>query len=98
VERIVADRYELERLLGTGGMSEVWCAADRRLGRRVALERSAVDRHQTWSERAKKDDAGRHGWAPHADARAMIARATKAASPGHGEVSAYHRDAAAGVG
>jgi eukaryotic-like serine/threonine-protein kinase len=38
VERIVADRYELEQLLGAGGMSEVWCAVDRKLGRRVALK------------------------------------------------------------
>jgi hypothetical protein len=37
VERIVADRYRLEELLGASGMSEVWCAVDRKLERRVAL-------------------------------------------------------------
>jgi serine/threonine-protein kinase len=38
VERIVADRYELAELLGASGMSEVWCAVDRKLERRVALK------------------------------------------------------------
>jgi serine/threonine protein kinase len=35
---LIADRFELDRVLGRGGMSEVWLAHDRELERRVAVK------------------------------------------------------------
>jgi serine/threonine-protein kinase len=40
---VIAGRYELEHRLGRGGMSEVWGATDRELGRRVAIKLLAPD-------------------------------------------------------
>jgi eukaryotic-like serine/threonine-protein kinase len=37
-DQLIADRFELERLLGRGGMSEVWLARDRDLDRQVAVK------------------------------------------------------------
>jgi eukaryotic-like serine/threonine-protein kinase len=37
-ETLIAGRYRLDTLLGRGGMSEVWCATDLELERRVALK------------------------------------------------------------
>jgi eukaryotic-like serine/threonine-protein kinase len=42
-DTVIAGRYALEHLLGRGGMSEVYCAQDQELGRRVALKLLAPD-------------------------------------------------------
>jgi eukaryotic-like serine/threonine-protein kinase len=50
-DALIAGRYELDYLLGRGGMSEVWCATDRELGRRVALKLLAPHEDATRFER-----------------------------------------------
>ena len=49
---MVDDRFELIRLLGRGGMGEVWLARDLRLGRRVAIK--LVDLPEFFPRRAEK--------------------------------------------
>src|SRR5207302_3743550 len=36
--QLLTDRYELERVIGHGGMADVWVATDRRLERAVAVK------------------------------------------------------------
>lgn len=40
---LLGDRYQLERVIGRGGMAEVWLAHDMRLDRSVAIKRLRVD-------------------------------------------------------
>src|SRR3954447_8836469 len=42
-DETIAGRYRLDELLGRGGMSEVWAATDKELGRRVAIKLLAPD-------------------------------------------------------
>ena len=48
--RAVADRYELQQVLGRGGMGVVWLATDRVIGRQVAVKElrvpDGVDEHE----------------------------------------------------
>jgi serine/threonine-protein kinase len=50
-ETLIAGRYRLDSLLGRGGMSEVWCATDLELGRRVALKLLAPNEDNARFER-----------------------------------------------
>jgi hypothetical protein len=50
-ETRIAGRYRLDELLGRGGMSEVWCATDLELGRRVALKLLAPNEDDARFER-----------------------------------------------
>ena len=40
--RVVAGKYQLEKLLGQGGMGEVWVATDLARGGKIALNATAV--------------------------------------------------------
>lgn len=40
---ILGERYQLKRVIGRGGMAEVWNAYDLRLGRQVAIKRLRLD-------------------------------------------------------
>ena len=40
---ILGGRYQLETVIGRGGMAEVWRARDLRLDRQVAIKRLRVD-------------------------------------------------------
>src|SRR3954453_14180839 len=50
-DTVIAGRYELQDLLGRGGMSEVYRATDKELGRRVALKLLAPDADSARFER-----------------------------------------------
>jgi eukaryotic-like serine/threonine-protein kinase len=53
-ETLIAGRYRLDELLGRGGMSEVWCATDTELGRRVAIKLLAPEADTARFEREAK--------------------------------------------
>jgi len=57
VGKVVADRYELEELVGTGGMSSVYRARDRLLERRVAIKvlHEHYSRDEDYVERFRRE-------------------------------------------
>src|SRR4051794_22273274 len=56
-ETVIGGRYEIEQLLGRGGMSEVYCATDKELGRRVAIKLLAPDADTARFEREARAGA-----------------------------------------
>jgi serine/threonine-protein kinase len=48
---VIGGRYQLDDLLGRGGMSEVWRAEDLELGRQVAIKLLARDADRARFER-----------------------------------------------
>jgi eukaryotic-like serine/threonine-protein kinase len=63
IDAVVDERYQVLAHLGTGGMAEVYCAADLQLGRKVALkvlhERFAAD--EQFVERFKREASSAAG-------------------------------------
>ena len=53
--RVLADRYELLDVLGTGGMATVWAARDRRLGRTVAVKVLRDDLSEEHAHRIERE-------------------------------------------
>ena len=56
---VLADRYELQELLGRGGMAEVHAAYDRSLGRTVAVKLLPADRRGDGSDSRRLQDEAR---------------------------------------
>lgn len=54
---ILADRYELGEVIGTGGMSDVYAATDTLLGRGVAVKvmRAELARDDSFRERFRRE-------------------------------------------
>jgi tetratricopeptide (TPR) repeat protein len=52
--RLIADRFELERLADEGGMGSVWCARDRLQGGRAAVKLLGKA-NERWSERFRRE-------------------------------------------
>ena len=53
--RVLADRYELLEVLGTGGMATVWAARDHRLGRTVAVKVLRDDLSEEHAHRIERE-------------------------------------------
>ena len=53
---LIADRYELGEIIGTGGMSDVYAATDVSLGRQVAVKMLKIDlaRDENFRERFRR--------------------------------------------
>ncbi|MCE9576711.1 MAG: protein kinase [Deltaproteobacteria bacterium] len=52
--RVIADRFELERLADEGGMGSVWCARDRLTGGRAAVKLLGRA-NERWAERFRRE-------------------------------------------
>ena len=54
---LIADRYELGDIIGTGGMSDVYAATDVSLGRQVAVKMLRLDmaRDENFRERFRRE-------------------------------------------